>query len=111
MNFFKKNGAGLLLCLLIAIPSWLLGKAVPVVGGPVFSILIGMIVTLILTDNTVFSPGINFTSKKILQTAVVFLGFGMNLTEILAKGKQSLPIILSTITTSLVIAFILIKTQ
>jgi len=64
MNFFKKNGAGLLLCLLIAIPSWLLGKAVPVVGGPVFSILIGMIVTLILTDKTVFSPGINFTSKK-----------------------------------------------
>ena len=74
MNFFKKNGAGLLLCLLIAIPSWLLGKAVPVVGGPVFSILIGMIVTLILTDKTVFTPGINFTSKKILQTAVVFLG-------------------------------------
>ena len=109
MNFFKKNGAGLLLCLLIAIPSWLLGKAVPVVGGPVFSILIGMIVTLILTDKTVFSPGINFTSKKILQTAVVFLGFGMNLTEILAKGKQSLPIILSTITTSLVIAFIMYK--
>ena len=67
MNFFKKNGAGLLLCLLIAIPSWLLGKAVPVVGGPVFSILIGMIVTLILTDKTVFSPGINFTSKKILH--------------------------------------------
>ena len=99
MNFFKKNGAGLLLCLLIAIPSWLLGKAVPVVGGPVFSILIGMIVTLILTDKTVFSPGINFTSKKILQTAVVFLG----------KGKQSLPIILSTITTSLVIAFIMYK--
>ena len=109
MNFFKKNGAGLLLCLLIAIPSWLLGKAVPVVGGPVFSILIGMIVTLILTDKTVFTPGINFTSKKILQTAVVFLGFGMNLTEILAKGKQSLPIILSTITTSLVIAFIMYK--
>ena len=40
MNFFKKNGAGLLLCLLIAIPSWLLGKAVPVVGGPVFSIVL-----------------------------------------------------------------------
>ncbi len=33
----------------------------------------------------------------------------MNLTEILAKGKQSLPIIISTITTSLVIAFILYK--
>lgn len=84
-------------------------KGCPRCRRSVFSILIGMIVTLILTDKTVFSPGINFTSKKILQTAVVFLGFGMNLTEILAKGKQSLPIILSTITTSLVIAFIMYK--
>ena len=33
----------------------------------------------------------------------------MNLTEILAKGKQSLPIIITTITTSLVIASILYK--
>ncbi len=109
MNFLKKNGAGLLLCLAIAIPSWFLGKAVPVVGGPVFSILIGMLLTLILSNKEPFAAGISFTSKKILQTAVVFLGFGMNLTEILAKGKQSLPIIISTISTSLIIAFIMYK--
>ena len=94
MNFLKKNGAGLLLCLAIAVPSWLLGQAVPVIGGPVFAILIGMVLTLILTHKDPFLPGINYTSKKILQAAVVFLGFGMNLTEILAKGKQSLPIII-----------------
>ena len=97
MNFVKKNGAGLLLCLVIAVPSWFLGQAVPVIGGPVFAILIGMILTLILTKKEPFMPGVNYTSKKILQAAVVFLGFGMNLTEILAKGKQSLPIIISTI--------------
>ena len=109
MNFLKNNAAGLLLCLIIAIPSWFLGLAVPVIGGPVFAILFGMILTLILTKKEPFSAGINFTSKKILQAAVVFLGFGMNLTEILAKGKQSLPIIVSTIATSLVIAFLLYK--
>ena len=38
MDFIKKNGAGMLLCLCIAIPAWLLGQAVPVVGGPVFSL-------------------------------------------------------------------------
>ena len=27
MNFIKKNGAGLLLCLIIAIPSWFLGQS------------------------------------------------------------------------------------
>ena len=109
MNFLKNNAAGLLLCLIIAVPSWFLGLAVPVIGGPVFAILFGMILTLILAKKGPFPAGINFTSKKILQAAVVFLGFGMNLTEILAKGKQSLPIIVSTIATSLVIAFLLYK--
>ena len=109
MNFFKKNTAGLLLCLAIAVPSWFLGQAVPVIGGPVFAILIGMVITLVLTKKEPFTAGINYTSKKVLQVAVVFLGFGMNLTEILAKGKQSLPIILSTIAASLIIAFILYK--
>lgn len=109
MNFIKKNGPGLLLCLIIAVPSWFLGQAVPVIGGPVFAILTGMVITLILRKKDAFTPGINYTSKKILQAAVVFLGFGMNLTEILAKGKQSLPIILSTISISLITAFILYK--
>ena len=109
MDFIRKNGAGLLLCLIIAIPAWFAGQAVPVIGGPVFAILAGMIITLILREKEPFTPGINYTSKKILQAAVVFLGFGMNLTEILAKGKQSLPIIVSTIATSLIIAFILYK--
>lgn len=109
MNFIKTNGAGLLLCLAISVPAWFFGQTVPVVGGPVFAILIGMVLTLLLQKKEAFTAGITFTSKKILQAAVVFLGFGMNLTEILAKGKQSLPIILSTITTSLVIAFLVYK--
>ena len=58
MDFIKKNGAGLLLCLCIAIPAWLLGQAVPVVGGPVFSILIGMVLTLFWKNKTKVQPGI-----------------------------------------------------
>ena len=50
MNFLKKNGAGLLLCLAISIPAWFLGKSFPVIGGPVFAILIGMVLTLILKE-------------------------------------------------------------
>ena len=109
MDFIKQKGPGLLFCLIIAIPSWFLGRALPVIGGPVFAILIGMVLTLIIKRKDTVQPGIAYTSKKILQAAVVFLGFGMNLTEILAKGRQSLPIIISTISTSLIIAFILYK--
>lgn len=43
MDFIKKNGKGLLFCLALAVPSAVLGKLFPVVGGPVFAILIGMI--------------------------------------------------------------------
>lgn len=101
----KTNGRGILLCGGIAVPAWLLGRAFPVVGGPIFGILIGMALCLALRDKEVYRAGIAFTSKKILQAAVVLLGFGLNLGVIAQTGKQSLPIILCTITTSLVIAW------
>ena len=109
MDVMKKIGPGLLLCLLLAVPSWLLGKLFPVVGGPVFAILGGMVVAMVLRNRTPYQPGIAFTSKKILQYAVILLGFGLNLSEIAKVGAQSLPIICTTITVSLVIAFLLRK--
>ena len=46
MNFMKKNIRGIFICLIIAIPSWLLGKIFPVIGGAVISILVGMIIAM-----------------------------------------------------------------
>ena len=109
MDFVKKNGSGILVCLIIAIPAWLLGKMFPVVGGAVIAIIAGMIVTMFWDNKGKAESGIKWTSKIILQTAVVLLGFGMNLGVIFQTGKQSLPIIVCTITTSLVIAWILRK--
>lgn len=109
MAFLKKIRPGLLLCLLLAVPSWLLGRAFPVIGGPVFAILIGMVVSQLLRDRTRYQAGIAFTSKKILQYAVILLGFGLNLSEIAKVGARSLPIICTTITMSLVISFLLHK--
>ena len=112
MEIVKKNFAGLVFCFAIAIPAALLGTFAPVVGGPVFAMLIGMVIALFVKDGslrTALEPGVKYTSKKILQYAVILLGFGMNLADILAKGQQSLPIIIATITTSLVIAFVLCK--
>lgn len=112
MEIVKKNFAGLVFCFAIAIPAALLGTFAPVVGGPVFAMLIGMVIALFVKDGslrTALEPGVKYTSKKTLQYAVILLGFGMNLADILAKGQQSLPIIIATITTSLVIAFVLCK--
>ena len=109
MSFIKDKGLGILLCFLIALPSWLLGKQFPIVGGAVIAILLGMIITLFWNNKGKAQAGIQFTSKYILQSAVVLLGFGMNLSVILQTGKESLPIIIGTISTSLIVAWILHK--
>lgn len=118
MNFIKKNSIGIILCVAIAALSTFLGTLnigsfkFDLIGAPVFSILIGMIITLIcpkfaVSDN--LKDGIKFTSKKILQWAVIILGFTLNLGTILKVGGKSLPVIVSTIAISLIIAFFLSK--
>ena len=107
MTRIKKLGPGVALCLVLAVPSWLLGRAFPIVGGPVFAILLGMALALLLKDRGAAQAGVAYTSKKILQYAVILLGFGLNLSEIARVGAASLPIILSTISTSLIVSFLL----
>ena len=109
MNWIQKNVRGILLCLGIAIPAWYLGHLLPVVGGPVFAILIGMLLGSLIRDQSAIRAGVSFTSKKVLQAAVVLLGFGMNLSVVAQIGLMSLPVILATITVSLVTAAVLQK--
>lgn len=105
----KKYIPGLVLSLLIAVFSWRLGQMLPVIGGPVFAILTGMILGNILKNRRSTEKGVNFAARNVLQYAVVFLGFGMNFAVVLETGQRSLPIIISSITISLVVAYILFK--
>lgn len=118
MNFIKKNGFGIIVCAIIAALATFLGKqsigsfSLEIIGAPVFAILIGMLITLCVPtfsskDN--LKDGIKFTSKKILQWAVIILGFSLNLGTIAKVGSQSLPVIVCTIATSLIVAGIMKK--
>ncbi len=104
----KKDISGILFSALIAACAYFLGKKFPVIGGPVFGILFGIILNNFNRPESL-EAGIKFTSKKVLQLAVVLLGFGLNLGEIIVVGKSSLLIILSTISTALIIAFVAAK--
>ena len=111
MEKLRESGLGILFCLAIAVVAWLLGQQVEVVGGPVFGILIGMLLAVIVRgrDTSSLAAGVKFTSKYVLQTAVVLLGFGLNLGQIAKVGTTSLPVIASTITTSLLVAFVMCR--
>ncbi|MGV3126125.1 YeiH family protein [Streptococcus orisratti] len=105
MLSIQKKILGVSLCVLIAVPAWFLGQWLPLIGAPVFAIFIGMLVGLVHTKREQTAVGIGFTSKYILQAAVVLLGFGLNLAQVMKVGLSSLPIILSTITISLLVAY------
>lgn len=109
MTRLRQNSYGILLCLAIAIPACVLGKFFPLIGGPVFAILMGMIISLFYKNKGKAQLGITYTSKKILEYAVILLGFGLNLSQVAQVGLKSLPIIISTIATSLIVAFLLHK--
>ncbi len=107
-TWLKAIVPGLALCAVIAVPSWFLGKLVPVIGSAVFAIVIGMVIAFFRRPKWL-DTGIRFTSKKILQASIVFLGFGMNFITVVQVGGDSILIILSTIATSLIVSFIMSK--
>jgi len=109
MIFIKDNYKGITLALVIAAISYFLGKSFTIIGGPIFAIIIGMILNKTIKNKDRYNKGIHFSSKKLLQYAIILLGFGLNLHVVMETGKESLPIILATISTSLIIAVFISK--
>lgn len=108
VNIYKKiNLPGLTLCLLLAIPIWLLGNNFPLVGGAVIAIVSGMLLSSIWEINEYFIPGIKCVAKKILQVAIVLFGFQMNLNLIFSLSSTSVILVVSTFLTALLVAFLL----
>lgn len=92
---------GLTVCVLIALVGIWLGGLVPVIGAPVFAILIGVIAGSIVRLPYVTKPGIAFTSKKILQYSIIVLGGSLNLWQIWNTGRESLGVMLITLSLAL----------
>ncbi len=101
----KSFSPGVLLALLIAAVAYSLGKALPVVGGPVFGILLGIVVASILPLPATFDKGLKFTSKYVLQLAVILLGFDLNIRSIIKVGQESLAVLAVTLSAAFLMAY------
>ncbi len=106
MNWLKRNAAGILLSFIIALVSTWLGSKFPIIGGAVFGIIIGIII-----NNTVGKPtwtvsGVKFTSKKILQYAIILLGAGLSLTQVWKTGLDSLYVMVFTLSSAFIAAYV-----
>ncbi|MDO4541421.1 MAG: YeiH family protein [Bacillota bacterium] len=95
---------GILFCFVLAIPSFFLGRRFPIIGGPVFGILLGMIVAYWRRPEAL-NEGIKYTSKKILQYSIILLGFGMNLFDVFRVGAHSLIVMVFTLAAAFLTAY------
>lgn len=101
---------GLLLSFGIAAVAWLLGERLPLIGGAVFGILLGMLLRATGRVDARFRPGIAFSSRQVLQASVILLGAGLSLRQIVTTGLSSLAVMLSTLAACLIAAWLLGRT-
>lgn len=106
MQTIKEHLPGMALAFAVAAVAYGLGRLAPVVGGPVLGIALGILVASLWKLPAAASKGVRFTSKYVLQLAVILLGFEMNLASVIKVGQQSFLVILFTLSTALLVAFL-----
>lgn len=109
MQSLSKILFGLIICVAIGVVAHFLGGLVPIVGGPVFAIIMGIIIGLIMKMPDSARPGIKFTSKKILQWAIIALGGSLGLQEVYKTGSESLGIMLITMSVAFIASYLINK--
>jgi uncharacterized integral membrane protein (TIGR00698 family) len=88
---------GLIPALVIGGIAWGVGRTIPILGGPVVAILIGLVVGQILGQLKEWAAGVKFASKTILQASIVLLGAGMSLSQVAKIGGAGLPVMIGTL--------------
>ena len=105
MNWLKRNGYGVLLCFVIALIATYLGKQFSIIGGAVFGIVISIAINNIVGKPKSVLSGVTFTSKKILQWAIIVLGGGLSLSEVWKTGLSSFSVMLFTLSAAFLAAY------
>ncbi|WP_344751706.1 YeiH family protein [Gryllotalpicola koreensis] len=103
----KKRLPGLALCVGIALVATGLGKLLPVVGAPVFGIVIGAIIAAFLKPGAATDAGASWSGKYVLQASVVVFGTGLSIRQVLQTGWHSLPVMLGTLAIALLGAWLI----
>lgn len=98
---------GLLLSVAIALVALGLGRVAPLIGGPVFGIVLGILVRNTISPGGTYTPGIQFAGKQVLQWSIIALGFGLSLDQVAKTGLESLSVTLVTMTVAFLTAWAL----
>jgi uncharacterized integral membrane protein (TIGR00698 family) len=90
----------------VAVVATALGRLVPIVGAPVFAIVVGIAVSMFRPAPASLRPGLSFASKRVLQGSIVVLGLGLSMRQVVSTGESSLPVLAGTLVVTLVVGWL-----
>ncbi|HEU0229904.1 MAG TPA: YeiH family protein [Burkholderiaceae bacterium] len=100
---------GLVLAAAVGAVALVAGRWMPLIGGPVFGIIFGIIIRNAIGVGPLFRPGLQFASKQVLQWSIIALGFSLSIQQVAKTGLESLSVTFVTITVAFVSAYLLGK--
>ncbi len=98
---------GLSVVAAVAVVAWVAGQWLPLVGAPVFGVVLGAALSTSLGRAERLRAGRTVSSGRLLQAAVVLLGAQLSLRQVVQVGAASLPVMLGTLAVCLTLAFVL----
>ncbi|XUY29596.1 YeiH family protein [Agrobacterium sp. rho-8.1] len=113
MNFSKVRQIvpGLVVCTLVAVAAYVLAWVQHALLGAgflealVFAILLGIVTRTLCSDQKTWRPGINFSSKLLLEIAIVLLGASISFATIRSAGLTLIISVVAIVTLSIYVSF------
>lgn len=105
----KSNIPGISFSFLIGIIAYLIAPFIPMVNSIVLALLMGMIYTNAASIPQKWENGIHFSSKNLLEIAIIFLGFGISFQDIAGLGWQIIAILSLGILIVLLSTYFIVK--
>lgn len=96
---------GLLLVAAITVVAQLIGEQMPLMGGAVAGILLGLLIRSRFSISAQQLPGIQFAGKQMLQWSIVGLGLALPISAVMDTGLKSLSVTLVTLGIAFASAF------
>lgn len=81
--------AGLLLISGITVGAYLSAPFIPGIGTALIALAAGLIIRQFIDNFTRFLPGVLFTEKYVLETSIILLGFGLELSKVKMLGAET----------------------
>lgn len=100
---------GVIYTTLIAVASVFLGRRVPLLGAPLFGILLGALLGNLVGIPPRAEAGARFTAKKVLQWSIILIGSSLSLQKVFAVGSSSFVVMIGTLAVAFTAAVLIGK--